>query len=333
MKNISLVILIILVVFSACREEEAPESPSDQIPENNSWLVDTNKLSGTSIIHIFPLVTQPYYSKADDVTYYNPKEPVVVFKISDQIFIYPHWMLGIEVVNDSYGEVHFAVTFCPLTETSYVIDRVIDNELHTFRASGILYQDNLVYYDLETESLWSQMLFRSIHGSHMEKSPQLINSFESSFEAAQTYFPEGLVFVDFEGSNTFKKTSGHGNMPNESDMIKGFPGHSTKPGYLSVLNLTHLEGKGLITEENLLIVYHKDYGFTNAFLPITGLSFEFVDEFPLIMTDNEGNSWDVFGKAIEGPRKGQQLEGSVSFLAWWWAWKGIYNSFQHLEND
>ena len=332
MTNFSLIIPVLFLFFLACQKEEATKIPDEQPTENTAWLVDTNKMTGTEILNIFPLVTQPYYHKAYDVNYYNSQEPVVVFKIDDTVFIYPHWMLGIELVNDTYNNVHFAVTFCPLTQTSYVIDRVIDNELHTFRASGILYQDNLVYYDLETKSLWSQMLFKSIHGSHMEKSPQLINSFESTFEAAKTFFPEGFVFVDFEGSDSLAKKAGHTMMPIDGDMVKGFPYHSTKPGYLSVLHLTPIEGKGLITEENLLIVYHKQHGFSNAFLPIAGLTFHYLDEFPLIMTDNEGNTWDVFGYATEGPRKGEQLEGSVSFLALWWAWKGIYKSFSHIEN-
>jgi hypothetical protein len=90
-------------------------------------------------------------------------------------------MMGVEVVNDMLDDVGFAVTYCPKTKTSYVINRKVNDNTYTFKASGLLYQDNLVYYDRESESYWSQMLFKSIHGPQIKQNPIFIQSFEMNY--------------------------------------------------------------------------------------------------------------------------------------------------------
>ncbi len=50
----------------------------------------------------------------------------------------------------------------------------------------------------------------------------------------------------------------------------------------------------------------------------TLLSFEAIqDESPLILLDNEGTKWDVFGRGISGPRKGQKLETVPQMMGYW----------------
>ena len=44
----------------------------------------------------------------------------------------------------------------------------------------------------------------------------------------------------------------------------------------------------------------------------------------IILTDNEGNQWDIFGEAMEGPRKGQKLKEVVSFIGYWFTWGSFY---------
>ncbi|MDH4034744.1 MAG: DUF3179 domain-containing protein, partial [candidate division Zixibacteria bacterium] len=57
----------------------------------------------------------------------------------------------------------------------------------------------------------------------------------------------------------------------------------------------------------------------------TRLSFSpLQDELPSIMIDDEGTTWDVFGYGISGPRAGEQLTQSRSFVAYWFAWAAFY---------
>ncbi|MGI9543806.1 MAG: DUF3179 domain-containing (seleno)protein, partial [Cyclobacteriaceae bacterium] len=57
----------------------------------------------------------------------------------------------------------------------------------------------------------------------------------------------------------------------------------------------------------------------------TQLSFDALqNQLPLVMEDNEGNKWDVFGEAISGPRQGQKLESTESFIGYWFSWGTFY---------
>jgi hypothetical protein len=44
----------------------------------------------------------------------------------------------------------------------------------------------------------------------------------------------------------------------------------------------------------------------------------------IIMTDNEGNSWNIFGEAVEGPRTGQKLISVKGFVGYWFSWAAFY---------
>jgi hypothetical protein len=70
-----------------------------------------------------------------------------------------------EVVNDEFGEPLLA-TYCPVCRSGVVADRTVDGDALTFGVSGFLFRANLVLYDAETESLWSQLLATAIRGPH-----------------------------------------------------------------------------------------------------------------------------------------------------------------------
>jgi hypothetical protein len=72
-------------------------------------------------------------------------ESVIAIKVQDTILVFPLRYMGVEVVNTRQAEKAFAVTYCPITKSAYVLDRKIDERLLTFSASGILYKDNLVF--------------------------------------------------------------------------------------------------------------------------------------------------------------------------------------------
>ena len=50
----------------------------------------------------------------------------------------------------------------------------------------------------------------------------------------------------------------------------------------------------------------------------------------MILTDNEGNTWDVFGEALEGTRATQRLELVNSHVAFWFAW-GAFHPDSEIE--
>ena len=62
-----------------------------------------------------------------------------------------------EVVNDDVGNQPVLVSWCPLCGSGVVYSPIWEGQRHTFGVSGLLYKRNLLLYDHETESLWSQL--------------------------------------------------------------------------------------------------------------------------------------------------------------------------------
>ena len=66
---------------------------------------------------------------------------------------------------------------------------------------------------------------------------------------------------------------------------------------------------------NFAVIYNRELsdGTILTFSPLD-------DALPNIMSDDEGNVWNVFGTAVSGPRTGDQLAATRSYVAYWFAW-------------
>lgn len=71
-----------------------------------------------------------------------------------------------EIANDIVGGVPVAVSYCPLCRTAIVYDRAVESQTLTFGVSGKLYKNDLVMYDHQTDSYWTQILGEAILGTY-----------------------------------------------------------------------------------------------------------------------------------------------------------------------
>lgn len=102
------------------------------------------------------LVT-PYYLTDDAL--------VVGIKIGEIYRAYSHDVLNWhEIVNDTIGDEAFSLIYCPLTGTAMAWDRVIDGVETTFGVSGLLHNNNVMPYDRNSGSIWSQMREDCVNG-------------------------------------------------------------------------------------------------------------------------------------------------------------------------
>ncbi|MGK7392651.1 MAG: DUF3179 domain-containing (seleno)protein [Candidatus Cyclobacteriaceae bacterium M2_1C_046] len=101
---------------------------------------------------------------------------------NDKIYALPHNILNWhEIVNHLVGDFYYNASFCPLTGTSQVW-----KSKSQFGVSGILYNSNLVLYDRDTESLWSQVLQLCIEGDRIGDQPERVHFFECNYTALET---------------------------------------------------------------------------------------------------------------------------------------------------
>ena len=69
-----------------------------------------------------------------------------------------------ELANDRVGGVPILVSYCPLCGTGMVFDRRVGGQTRSFGVSGLLYRSDLLLFDRETESLWSQISAEAVTG-------------------------------------------------------------------------------------------------------------------------------------------------------------------------
>jgi hypothetical protein len=113
-----------------------------------------------------PPIDDPKFVSIDGArSFVSAETQGILVKVGDDVRFYPYnIMLWHEIVNDEIGGKPLSITFCPLCATGIVFEREIDGTIYDFGTSGKLYQSNLVMYDRQTDSYWSQALGKAIVG-------------------------------------------------------------------------------------------------------------------------------------------------------------------------
>lgn len=106
-----------------------------------------------------------------------------------------------EIVNDNLGGRPVVVTFCPLCGTGMVFDGEIGHRRFTFGVSGLLYQSDLLLYDRQTESLWSQIKGEAVTGEIAGTKLKLLPSVQTTWAEWKKKYPNSLVLSTQTGHN------------------------------------------------------------------------------------------------------------------------------------
>jgi Protein of unknown function (DUF3179) len=141
-----------------------------------------------------PAIDEPKFLSVDEVDFLEPKEPVIEVLRGGDARAYPIQILvWHEIVNDSFGGVPLAVTFCPLCNTAIAFDRRVGGTTLDFGTTGNLRSSDLVMYDRQTETWWQQFggraLVGSLTGAKLEQIPARVVAWRD-FERAH---PNGMV--------------------------------------------------------------------------------------------------------------------------------------------
>jgi uncharacterized protein DUF3179 len=98
-----------------------------------------------------------------------------------------------EVVNDDVGEQPVLISWCPLCGSGLVYDPQANGRRHTFGVSGLLYQQNLLLFDHDTESLWSQLRGGAVAGPLAGTSLRLLSVTMTTWRSWKAEHPQTLV--------------------------------------------------------------------------------------------------------------------------------------------
>jgi hypothetical protein len=116
-----------------------------------------------------------------------------------------------ELVNDVVGGVPILVSYCPLCGTAMVYDRRLDGRVRRFGVSGLLYNSDLLMFDRETESLWSQVIARAVTGPAAGERLELLRSRMLSWKAWKRENPDSRVLSRRTGHRRRYGASPYGN--------------------------------------------------------------------------------------------------------------------------
>ena len=122
-------------------------------------------LSGGPSRDGIPAIENPVFESASAATWLESEERILGISLNGINRAYPIAILNWhEVVNDIFGDRPIVITYCPLCGTGMAFDSRVDNRNLKFGVSGLLFQSDVLLYDRQTESLWSQIMSEAISG-------------------------------------------------------------------------------------------------------------------------------------------------------------------------
>lgn len=175
---------------------DGPAFEDDYMTGSNAsdWTISTTNVISVLGQDAIPAIDNPMFELYDDRKFIETGEYlldeddlVIGVLFENKVKLYPHRILNWhEVVNDELDGVPFTLSFCPITGTSVLWERRLENgELTTFGVSGVLYNGNVITFDRSTTSLWSQMKQSCVNGiliGESMKSRQIVETTWSSWK-------------------------------------------------------------------------------------------------------------------------------------------------------
>jgi len=141
-----------------------------------------------------PSIDQPEFVLADKAGYLQDDSPVLGISYQGVTKAYPINILNWhEVVNDQFNQQPVVITFCPLCGSGMAFSALINGKIHSFGVSGLLYNSDVLLYDRQTQSLWSQLMAQSISGVHKGERLLSIPVQHITWLDWKTQYPDSLV--------------------------------------------------------------------------------------------------------------------------------------------
>jgi hypothetical protein len=355
-------VLLSLLIVAGCSGGggggEVPVAAAD----TSEWLISRDFVfDGGPGPDGIPALESPNFESASTILTVNPNDLAIAVQHNGEIKIYPHDIMDWhEIVNDGPDDDPLVLSYCPLTGSALAWLGTATDANATFGVSGLLYNSNLLLYDRESRSLWSQMYEASVNGPRIRELPPRVQLIEAKFGTLRDMYPDATVMTRNTGYIRDYPDYPYGDYKQSSDLL--FPvsnadnrmhpktrviglrsGSGVSPDTLT--RVYQLGAFGPATQaindqfgnQSIVVVGNTDLDFAVIYdrelADGTILTFAPVEnDLPNILSDDEGNVWDAFGTAVSGPRAGTQLEMTKSYTAYWFAWVSHFSNAEIYFN-
>jgi hypothetical protein len=149
-----------------------------------------------------PAILDPNFVALGEADFLRGSDQVLGFVQGGEAKVYPlRILVWHEIVNDSVAGKPIVATYCPLCGTGMVFSREIEGKELTFGVSGLLYNSDVLMYDHQTQSLWSQLKLESVSGDYAGTKLEWLSSQQMTWDAWKAAYPESRVLSTDTGYN------------------------------------------------------------------------------------------------------------------------------------
>ncbi len=167
-----------------------------------------------------PALDDPVFVPADQAGFLNVEDRVLGISIGDVAKAYPIRILDWhEIVNDDFDGNAVVVSYCPLCGTGMAFDASVDGQTRSFGVSGLLYNSDVLLYDRESESLWSQVMARSVSGPMIGKGLRQLPMSHTTWRDWRTRHPGTLALSTETGYSRDYSKSPYGGYAESPDIF------------------------------------------------------------------------------------------------------------------
>ena len=198
----SVVLLIAGAGLASETVEAAPQRDSfNGFNVSNATIPTSEILPGGPGRDGIPSIDKPKFVRPSSVNFMLPDDLVVSVTIGDKTRAYPlRILVWHEIVNDELAGHPIAVTYCPLCGTAMVLNRRVGSRVLSFGVSGLLYYSDVLMYDRQTDSLWSQLAMKAVSGPLVNKKLEWLVSEHLTWAAWKAKYPQGEVLSTQTGA-------------------------------------------------------------------------------------------------------------------------------------
>ncbi len=308
-----------------------------------------------------PIDTPIFESPALAAEWLAPNDPGALVQVDDEARFYPlSIMTRHEIVNDAFGEVPVAVTFCPLCNTAIAFDRRVDGEVLRFGVSGLLRNSDLVMWDDQTTSLWQQLTGEGVVGTYAGVDLEFVPTSIVSFAQFAENFPDGwsLAAESALGRGTYGANPYVGYSSSAAPFLFDGSTDDRLPALSRVVRVSDGDTVASYAFEDLAanqvvnddvdgrplavfwqsgtsdaldgprIAESQNIGTAIAHDPVVdGETLTFTAEADGVYVDDQtGSTWSVVGIATDGPLAGSRLGAVEHRNEFWFAWQAFFGA-------
>jgi hypothetical protein len=193
----------------------------DREYSDGAWLIPSHKIrDGGPGKDGIPYLTDPEMKPPGEINYLKNNDLILGVKTDGKTRGYPHNILDWhEIINDNLGDHRYAITYCPLTGTGIGWNRRINDQVNSFGVSGLLYNTNLLPYDRNTDSYWSQIRMECVFGELKGERIKSVPVIEMNWAAWKSIFPESKVVTKNTGHSRNYERYPYGSYKTNNSLI------------------------------------------------------------------------------------------------------------------